>query len=188
VDKNSLMLLLAQGLSVEKIAERFGKNPSTISYWMTKHGLAAPLRDKHAAKGGIGRDRLEELVGRGLSIAGIADEVGLSKTAARHWLERYELKTTRAGRRFERAVVLAQSASESAVVMLDCASHGETEFIREGRGAYRCRRCRSEAVTRRRRRVKTILVAEAGGGAPCAGMADVAGHWPSTIWIRARSG
>jgi len=37
------------------------------------------------------------------------------------------------------------------------------EFVLEGRGRYRCRRCRSEAVARRRRKVKGILVAEAGG-------------------------
>jgi IS30 family transposase len=30
VDKESLRVLLGQGLSVEKIAERFGKHPSTI--------------------------------------------------------------------------------------------------------------------------------------------------------------
>ena len=44
-----------------------------------------------------------------------------------------------------------------------CAHHGETEFLLEGRGYYRCKRCRSEAVARRRRRLKAILVAEAGG-------------------------
>ena len=57
VDKNSLELLLAQGLSVAQIAKRFGKNPSTVSYWMDKHGLEAPNRQKHAAKGGIERVR-----------------------------------------------------------------------------------------------------------------------------------
>ena len=88
MDKNALTLLFAQRLSVEKIAERFGKNPSTISYWMAKHGLVAPLRDKYAAKGGVDRELLEELIARGLSIAGIANEVGLSRTAVRHWLGR----------------------------------------------------------------------------------------------------
>jgi hypothetical protein len=48
-------------------------------------------------------------------------------------------------------------------VMMSCPHHGETEFSIEGRGYYRCRRCRSSAVTRRRRKVKAILVAEAGG-------------------------
>lgn len=33
----------------------------------------------------------------------------------------------------------------------------------EGRGYYRCKRCRLEAVSRRRRKVKQMLVSEAGG-------------------------
>lgn len=42
-------------------------------------------------------------------------------------------------------------------------AHGITAFWLEGRGTYRCLRCRSEAVSRRRRRLKEILVSEAGG-------------------------
>jgi transposase len=56
MDKESLELLLDQGLSVEKVAKRFGKDPSTISYWMGKYGLHAVNRETHAAKGGIERD------------------------------------------------------------------------------------------------------------------------------------
>src|SRR5205807_8209015 len=38
-----------------------------------------------------------------------------------------------------------------------------TEHVLEGRGYYRCTRCRTDAVARRRRRMKSILVTEAGG-------------------------
>ncbi|MFZ0044136.1 MAG: helix-turn-helix domain-containing protein [Solirubrobacteraceae bacterium] len=93
MDKQSLELLLAQGASVESIGRRFGKHPSTISYWMAKHGLVAPNREKHTAKGGLERGRLELLVEAGGTIAEIAAEVGLSKTTVRHWLRRYGLKT-----------------------------------------------------------------------------------------------
>jgi hypothetical protein len=48
-------------------------------------------------------------------------------------------------------------------VTLTCARHGETEFGLEGRGYYGCKRCRAERVARRRRKVKAILAAEAGG-------------------------
>src|SRR6202046_244507 len=100
MDKDALQLLLAQGVSVEQIGRRFGRHPSTVSYWMRKHGLEAPNRAKHAAKGGIERERLVELVGRGMTIAEIADEVALSKGAVRHWLGRYGLQTShRRGRR-----------------------------------------------------------------------------------------
>ena len=45
-----------------------------------------------------------------------------------------------------------------------CAVHGEVEFVQRGdTGTWRCVPCRAEAVTHRRRRVKAILVAEAGG-------------------------
>lgn len=163
MDEGSLMLLLAQGLSVEKIAKRFGKNPSTVAYWMRKHGLRAPEAEKHAPKGGLERERLAELVADGLTIAEIADAVGLSKGAVRHWLKRYGLRTAIAsGRRSSAEVRAAREAGRHTVVM-SCPAHGSAEFVIEGRGYYRCKRCRSEAVTNRRRRVKTILVAEAGG-------------------------
>jgi 5-methylcytosine-specific restriction endonuclease McrA len=44
-----------------------------------------------------------------------------------------------------------------------CGRHGETDFWLDGRGYYRCKRCRSAAVARRRRKVKAVLVEEAGG-------------------------
>src|SRR6185437_3362115 len=66
MDRGSLALLLAQGVSVEEIGRRFNRHPSTIAYWMAKFGLEAPNRDKHAAKGGIERERLEELVAAGM--------------------------------------------------------------------------------------------------------------------------
>jgi transposase len=155
--------MLGRGLSIEAIARRFGKHPSTVSYWMKKYGLAAPGRKKHQAKGGIERDVLAGLVERGMTIAEISTEVGLSKATVRHWLRRYGLRTRNA--RGRRPQEVAQAAKEAGLRALasTCPRHGESEFVLEGRGYYRCKRCRSEAVARRRRKVKTILVAEAGG-------------------------
>ena len=56
MDRESLEALLGEGLSVEKIAPRFGKHPSTVSYWMAKHGLEATGRDKHSATGSPASD------------------------------------------------------------------------------------------------------------------------------------
>ena len=51
-----------------------------------------------------------------------------------------------------------------AVVIRECPSHGWTDYVRTGaRGFYRCPECTTERVATRRRRVKEILVAEAGG-------------------------
>jgi len=60
-------------------------------------------------------------------------------------------------------------------VVMECATHGATEFWIEGRGAYRCLKCRSERVAERRRRVKETLVAEAGGACVLCGYNRFAG-------------
>src|SRR5437868_1213337 len=160
MDGESLRLLLAQGVSVEKIARRFGKHPSTVLYWMKRHGLESPYKQKHAAKGGIQRERLEELVAAGMTIAEIAEEVGLGKGTVRHWLRKYRLSTRAATRRQD----LGKARSGGlAVVRMECRYHGVGEFVLEGRGHYRCRRCRVERVAEHRRQIKQTLVAEAGG-------------------------
>lgn len=164
MDEQSLTLLLASGLSVEKIAQRFGKDPSTVSHWMAKYGLEARHRERHAPKGGIPRERLEKLVATGMSIAEIGLEVGLSKGTVRHWLHKHGLRTMNARGRPSHPNAKAAKESGRLAIALICHRHGETEFSIEGRGYYRCCRCRSEAVTNRRRRVKAILVQEAGGG------------------------
>ena len=46
---------------------------------------------------------------------------------------------------------------------MTCARHGATRFRLDPRGTYRCKRCAQERVAERRRKVKRILVAEAGG-------------------------
>jgi transposase len=155
-----LAVLLQKGLSVEAIATRFDRHPSTISYWMEKHGLVAVNREKHAARGGIERERLEELVEAGMSIAEIAVEVGRSKATVRHWLTRHGLKTLGAQRRRRHR---AAREDGNLVVTSRCRRHGEVDFVLDGAGQYRCRRCRAESVSRRRRKLKATLVSEAGG-------------------------
>lgn len=44
-----------------------------------------------------------------------------------------------------------------------CKKHGETEYVLEGRGYYRCKKCRSEAVSRRRKKVKLQAIEYKGG-------------------------
>ena len=98
-----------------------------------------------------------------MSIAEIAEEVGLSKGTVRHWLRRYGLRTSNQSGRRPNSAARAGKQAGALVITMTCPHHDDTEFILEGRGFYRCRRCRSEAVVRRRRKVKAILVAEAGG-------------------------
>lgn len=102
------------------------------------------------------REELEQLVQEGLTVRAIAARVGRSPTNVRYWLGRHGLATTRAARRGE---VVARGDRVAGT----CRRHGAGEFVVDGDGTRRCVRCRSEAVTRWRRRVKEELVAEAGG-------------------------
>jgi len=163
MDRASLEQLLGRGLSLAEIGKRFGLHESTVGYWVEKHGLRAVNRDKYAARGGLGRAQLEQLVGEGASIAQIAEAVGRSKGSVRHWLGKYELNTTNAGGGPSRAGAREARAAGLAETILRCPRHGEVAHVRGSRGYFRCRTCRVEAVIRRRRKVKHILVEEAGG-------------------------
>ena len=101
------------------------------------------------------REVLERLVDQGLTIREIAERVGRSPATVRHWLGRHGLQTTRARRDDE---------LRGKYVTRVCRRHGEVRFVLEGRGYYRCTRCRAQRVADRRRRAKAQLVAEAGGG------------------------
>ena len=165
VEEGILEAYLRRGLSLEAIGRLTGRHPSTVGYWVKRHGLAAVHRDRHAPKGGIDRDTLAALVQEGLSTREIAERIGRSQSTVRHWLRRYGLRTHRARRKNSHGV----RGVHSDRVQLECPRHGLTEFWLEARGIYRCLRCRSEAVARRRRRLKEILVAEAGGACSMCG-------------------
>jgi transposase-like protein len=171
MDKESLQALLDQGLSVERIGKRFGKDPSTVAYWMRKHGLVSPYKEKRAAKGGLARKTLEDLIEVGMTIAEIAAEVDRSKATVRHWLRQYGLRTRNGvGTRRPEVASAARDAGLLSTTM-ECPQHGEAEFVIEGRGYYRCKQCRADSVVRHRQKLKAILVEEAGGSCVICGYA-----------------
>lgn len=159
MDKALLESYIAQGLPLARIGELVDRDATTVSYWLGKHGLCATHAARAASRGGISREQLEPLVARGDSLRQMADTLGFSVTAVRHWLVRYEMRTQRRVRRDLSAE--ARSAGRHPIE-LECPRHGSTEY-RWLRSGYRCARCNSEAVSRRRRRVKQILIEEAGG-------------------------
>jgi transposase len=168
MDAEWLASRLADGLSIETIAREAGRSPSTIGYWVNKHGLTSSHAATHAARGGIERGTLQALVEDGRSIREIAEQLGVSYTTVRHWLKRYELTTPRARRLAETADARATGADTAEGY---CAQHGQVTFVRRGHDGFRCQRCRSEAVDRRRRKIKRILVADAGGACTLCGYA-----------------
>ncbi len=107
----------------------------------------------------------EALVEAGRRLPRSPRRLGCSKATVRHWLTRYGLRTrTACGARGPKSARAAGLLN----VTRTLPRHGEIEFMLEGRGYYRCKRCRSERVSPRRRKLKAILVAEAGGRAACA--------------------
>jgi transposase len=161
MEKGFLEDCLAKGMSLEAIGKLAGKHPSTVSYWLQKHGLQARGAVRHSPRGGLTREELEPLVQEGLTIEGIARKLGIGDTTVRKWLKRHGLQTQGAKRREALAVM---RSSGKKVTELQCATHGLTKFVAVGSTPrLRCAKCQSEAVARRRRKVKAILVAEAGG-------------------------
>ena len=160
MDRETLAAMLEEGRSIESIARETGRAASTVAYWVNKHGLASRHAPKHAARGGIERERLEELLAEGLTLRAMAERLGVSYTTVRHWMARFELTTPRGKRLAETAPARASGAETTEA---DCPVHGLTTFVRRGSDGFRCRLCRTGAVHRRRRDVKRILVEEAGG-------------------------
>jgi transposase len=153
MEKGWLSIRLAEGKSYEAIAREVGRHPSTVSYWARRHGLGSAHAPRHAARGAVDRETLAALVDAGLSTRAIADHVQRSQSTVRHWLRAYGLRTQ----------LSCRPANGVLEVSRVCAVHGATTFVRYGASdAFRCLLCRRRRVSDRRRRVKTILVAEAG--------------------------
>jgi hypothetical protein len=158
--KEELEQYLAEGLSLEQIGRRVGRNPSTISYHLKKHGLKPVNQGRHANKGRISQETLQVLVDGGATLREIGAELDRSVATIRHWLKKYGLVVHGSRRR-----ALAREARKRGQkhATLECEHHGPTKFVLEGRGYFRCMQCRKERVSEWRRRVKRRLVEEAGG-------------------------
>lgn len=150
-------------MSLEAIGNEVGKHPSTVSYWLKKHGLAPAGAEKYARRGPLCPDRLKSLVDSGATLAEMAEQLDRSVSAVRYWLSQYQIRSpNRTGPR-------RRCGDGAKTATFECKRHGITEFVLEGRGHYRCKRCRSAAVIKRRRVVKQMLVEEAGGACALCG-------------------
>jgi transposase-like protein len=109
----------------------------------------------------LSREQLEPLVEEGLSIRAIATRLGVTSRTVQRWPRRHGVSTKHGGERRRAARRDAQIGL--AELEIECPTHGATVFVRRRDRGYRCRRCASDSVARRRRRIKRLLVAEAGG-------------------------
>ncbi len=105
-------------------------------------------------------EEIRRLVAEGASVRQIGEALGITVTESGRRLRLLGLQTRRMASRgqFDEA---RQAGLKEAVG--ECHRHGLATHIRRADGAYRCSRCSSEAVSRRRRNVKLIPVEEAGG-------------------------
>jgi transposase-like protein len=95
-DKAGLAAELDSGRSIEAIARELGRDPSTVAYWVNKHGLVSTHAAEHAGRSGIAREQLAPLVAAGLTVQSIAEELGRGATTVRYWLKKHGLSTARA--------------------------------------------------------------------------------------------
>jgi hypothetical protein len=169
MDRESLKRYLEAGMSLPQIGRLVRRDPSTVGYWVEKHGLTANGKEKYAPRGGLTREQLEPFANRDATLQEIADALDRSTSTVRHWLKKHEIQTTsRPGRRpnVDRRMELERALREGlSTITATCEIHGEAEFavVNASRQRLDCRQCRSEAVVRRRRRVKEILVKEHSG-------------------------
>jgi transposase-like protein len=152
--REALETMLAEGCSLEEIGRRIDRHPSTVSYWMRRHGLTPNGASVHAARGGISRETLEPLIAENLSVRDIAIRLDRSYTTVRYWMKRHGLKAR-------------PWVATEATLVTECPVHGATAHATRSDGYARCLRCRSESVTRSRQQKKIRLVQEFGGC--CAG-------------------
>jgi helix-turn-helix protein len=168
VEREWLAERLAAGDSIEAIAREVRRDPSTVSYWARKHGLTSSHAPRHAARGPIERDLFTEIVACDLSVRDMADVLDRSPTTVRHWLRRYGLES---GPTRRRAAVAAADRDGTREIQLLCGRHGPTRHVRRSDG-FRCARCEAARVVAWRRKVKRILVEEAGGACLLCGYAE----------------
>ena len=154
MERELIVAWLDAGLSLREMGERAGLHASTMSYWAAKYGLRPHGHRRHRARGGIDRERLVALVEQDLSIRQIAAELDRSAGTVQYWLRFHGLRTSSVAR-LRRARLERRPGT--------CRHHGAVELTIGRDGTPVCPRCRAEAVVRRRRRTKAILVAEAGG-------------------------
>jgi hypothetical protein len=163
MDRDWLAAEFELGKSLEQIGRETRRHATTVAYWARKHGLSARGAERFAARGAPDRNTLEALAQNGATLREMAAELDRSVATVRHWLRRWGVQR----RDQRRRIPLPPDAPRE--VMRLCPQHGDTTFRLDSRGTYRCSRCSGEQVARRRRKVKQLLVAEAGGACSMCG-------------------
>ena len=131
MDRAVLVEHLAAGRSLDTVAKLEGRAPSTIGYWLKKHGLEACGSRRFGPKPDIDKGRLERLVSEGLTVPAIAARLGYPASLVRSRLRHHGLQTRGVNNRQRARVAFARGAHQ---VDLVCAAHGTVPHVLEGAG------------------------------------------------------
>ena len=182
--------LLGEGLSLAEIGRRVGRHEATVAYWLKKYGLRPVHREPRMRREGPSSASSSSAL-----VDAPASRSRRSRVRRRGARARCAIGSMRYGlRRTQRPVAAAPRAllrrRGTRFGRDDAAPDHGTDRIRARPARhFRCKRCRAEAVTRRRRRVKRMLVAEAGGACcVCGYRPQPRSRFTSTTWIRRASG
>ena len=110
MQREELEALLAAGLSLDAIGRRVGRHPSTVSYWLGKHGLVANGTSRYGVKPAIELAGLRALLDRGLSVTQIAQRLDSTPSRVRRAM-------MRAGLEADRSAIVASSAPGAPVAI-----------------------------------------------------------------------
>lgn len=158
--KEQLESYLEEGLSLDEIGRRVGRDPSTVSYHLKKHGLVPIGHHHHAPNQKVDAEKLRELIAAGATVREAAAHFRCGYSTIRYWLRKLDIETRRMTRLRESNAAIQDGKSR---VVLTCPVHGEVEFFRRPDGNFRCSKCRNASVSAWRRRVKRRLIERAGG-------------------------
>jgi hypothetical protein len=156
MDRDVLASLLNNGLSFAQIGREVNVHGSTVAFWAERYGLRSFGSERFAPRGEPDRPLVERLVAKGATLKEIGEAIDRSIATVRYWLRKWDVSRPPREARVD-------PATAPTTVQRTCKRHGVTRFGLEGRGYYRCLLCRQARVSEWRRRVKRILVEEAGG-------------------------
>src|SRR5687767_2713123 len=125
MDRARLERYLAEGLSLEKIGNLEGKNPSTVAHWVKKHGLE-PAYPQHGRRVEIDEDELRDLAKQDLTLAEIAERLAASQSTVKRRLDRLGIVRRGASRKH---LALAARQSGRTRFTYECRWHGVTDFL-----------------------------------------------------------
>ena len=120
MDREWLIDRLAEGASLDRIAREAQRAPSTVSYWLGRHGLRANGAARYGHRVAIDEASLSAAVAEGLSIPEIARRPECMTGAVRRRLKRLQVLS----RQGSWALMRAEAAK---CVVLCATCHAEVE-------------------------------------------------------------